>query len=97
MDTAFRSDERFTQEEFFDWVHERPAAEINLGDVVRHTEDDLILVDCAACGITPACGVTGVLGEALAAFMTVLDRHTLADVTKKRRPLRALLTPAAAR
>ncbi len=28
MDTAFRSDERFTQAEFFDWVHDRPAADI---------------------------------------------------------------------
>ena len=29
MDTAFRSDERFTQAEFFDWVLERPAADIH--------------------------------------------------------------------
>lgn len=61
----------------------RSAAEIRIGDVVRATEDDLALVPCFAgerCAITPACRLKGVLGEALAAFLAVLDRHTLADL-----------------
>lgn len=62
----------------------RPAAEINVGAVVRHTEEGFELVDCGSCIIAPACGLTGVLGEALAAFMAVLDRHSLADLVADR-------------
>src|SRR5690349_3030902 len=56
----------------------RPPEAINVGAVVRHTEDDLDLVECGTCVIQPACGLTGVLGEALGAFLAVLDRYTLA-------------------
>lgn len=62
----------------------RPAAEIGVGEVVRHTEDGFDLVKCGACRIAPACGLTGVLGEALGAFMAVLDRYTLADLVENR-------------
>jgi Rrf2 family nitric oxide-sensitive transcriptional repressor len=75
----------------------RPAAEIRLGDVVRRTEPDMMLVPCFAassgepCHIGPACGLPPVLHEARAAFMAVLDRYTLADVVQKRAGLQALL------
>lgn len=72
----------------------RPAGEINVGEVVRHTEEGFDLVDCAHCVIAPACGLTGVLGQALAAFMRVLDGYTLADLAANRRVLRALLDTA---
>ncbi len=39
----------------------------------------------------PACELTGVLSEALAAFMAVLDRYTLADLLKRRTKLLRLL------
>lgn len=69
----------------------RPAAEINVGEVVRHTEEGFDLVDCGSCVIAPACGLTGVLAEALKSFMTVLDRYTLADLVGSRaEALRAL-------
>jgi len=71
-----------------------PAKDINVGDVVRHTEDGFDLVDCGSCVIAPACGLTGVFGEALSAFMSVLDGYTLADLVSRRTKLRALLTPA---
>ena len=58
----------------------RAPEEINVGEVVRHTEEGFDLVDCATCVIAPACGLTGVLGKALAAFMAVLDNYTLADI-----------------
>jgi Rrf2 family nitric oxide-sensitive transcriptional repressor len=58
----------------------RPAADINVGEVVRHTEEGFDLVDCGSCVIAPACGFTGALGQALGAFMTVLDGFTLADL-----------------
>ena len=68
----------------------RPAAEINVGAVVRHTEEGFDLVDCGSCIIAPACGLTGALAEALAAFMTVLDGYSLADLLAKRANLAVL-------
>lgn len=68
----------------------RPAAQIGLGDVVRHTEDSFDLVDCGLCLIAPACGATAVLKEATQAFLAVLDRYTLADVAHQRSRLAAL-------
>ncbi|MCC6105877.1 Rrf2 family transcriptional regulator [Acetobacter sp.] len=123
----------------------RPADQINVGDVVRHTEEDMALVGCMSplspgmgpgsrstvaaaggggkraslaalagsaargkssprgmaaggatsagsaagegrsswaggCLLANACHLRGVLGEALGAFMTVLDARTLADL-----------------
>jgi len=58
----------------------RPAAEINVGEVIRFTEDDFDLVECPTCVIAPACGLNLILGEALEAFMAVLNRYTLADL-----------------
>lgn len=62
----------------------RKPNDINIGDVVRFTEDDMALVACfqngQSCLLTGACRLQGVLGEALGAFMSVLDRQTLADL-----------------
>ena len=73
----------------------KKPTEIVVGDVVRHTEPDLGLVDCFrtpnSCAIEPACALSGILGEALEAFLAVLDRHTLADLIAKRVPLAHLL------
>jgi len=63
----------------------RPAEDIVIGEVVRQTEEDLSVVDCFAgvgCTITGACRLQGVLGEAMDAFLAVLDRYTLADLLK---------------
>lgn len=73
----------------------RAPAEINVGRVVRHTEDGFDLADCGACVIAPACGLTGALHEALGAFMTVLDGYTLDDLLDRRTSLAALLGPQA--
>jgi len=62
----------------------KPPTEINVGEVVRHTEGGFELVDCSSCLISPACGLTGALHEALAAFMAVLDGYTLADLVQGR-------------
>ncbi|RXF70915.1 RrF2 family transcriptional regulator [Hansschlegelia zhihuaiae] len=63
----------------------RPPEEIGVGDVVRFTEDDMALVVCfqgesASCALIGACRLQGLLGEALAAFLAVLDGKTLADL-----------------
>ena len=42
------------------------------------------MLDCPVCPIVPVCGLTGVVEEALAAFFTVLERYTLADLTAQR-------------
>jgi len=66
-------------------------AEINIGALIRHTEDGFDLVDCGGCVIAPACGLTGVLKEALGAFLKVLDGYTLADLMTNRQELGRLL------
>lgn len=58
---------------------------VNIGDVVRRYEEDLRLVECFdsktnTCPIAGACALTGVIGEALGAFLAALDKKTLADI-----------------
>lgn len=62
----------------------RSPAEINVGALIRHTEDDFDLVGCGSCIIAPACGLTSVLDEALTAFLSVLDSYSLADVLARK-------------
>jgi Rrf2 family nitric oxide-sensitive transcriptional repressor len=75
----------------------RRPEEINVGEVVRSTEGNMDLVECfdpasSQCAIAPACGLRSVLHDALAAFLSVLDRSTLADlVVRRRKPLTRLL------
>ncbi|AJA08506.1 BadM/Rrf2 family transcriptional regulator [Sphingopyxis fribergensis] len=71
----------------------RPASEINVGTVVRHTEDDFELAGCGACIIAPACGLTSILDEALSAFLATLDRYSLADVLARKGDFSYLLHP----
>lgn len=59
--------------------------QVRLGDVVRHTEGSIAIVECFeprtnTCPLMPACGLKDALGEAFAAFLAVLDRRTLADL-----------------
>ena len=58
----------------------RPPEQINVGALIRHTEEDFELVECSSCLIASACGLTSMLDEALAAFLEVLNGYTLADV-----------------
>ena len=62
----------------------RPAAAIVVGDVVRYTEEGFDLVECGSCIVAPACGLTGVLNQALLAFMRTLDGYTLDDLVRGR-------------
>ena len=69
----------------------RDPADIRLGEVVRHAEPTLKLVECFdpatnTCPIARSCGLKSVLNEGLLAFLATLDQHTLAElVTSKRR------------
>lgn len=63
----------------------REPDRIRLGDVVRHAEPDLRLVECFhrptdTCPITPVCKLKLYLGDALNAFLESLNRKTLADI-----------------
>ena len=69
----------------------RSAEEIRIGNVVRHGEPDLDLAECGICLIAPACGLTGALARALAAFVAVLDGYSLADISSRRSDLTMLL------
>ncbi len=62
----------------------RPAHTIGLGEVVRLTETNMNLVECFdtkanQCCIARGCFLKTALYEARRAFMTVLDKYTLAD------------------
>lgn len=62
----------------------RKAEDIGIGDVIRLTEPDFALVECFATGsqciLTCKCKLSGMFGEAMAAFQTILDSRTLADI-----------------
>ncbi len=58
----------------------RPVAEINIGQLIRYTEGHIDLVGCAQCKLNGVCKLPGPLDMALAAFFSVLDRYSLADI-----------------
>ena len=74
----------------------RPADQIRLGAALRCLSDQSALVECfgsgpCSCRILPLCGVRAPLADAIEAFYTSLDTHSLADVTTDRAGLRTLL------
>jgi len=70
---------------------------INVGAVLRDTEEGFGLVECMRpegrdkCRIQGSCRLQGILGEATQAFLAVLDRYTLADLLQNRTALQQLL------
>lgn len=75
----------------------RNPADIRIGEVVRQTEEDFFLVECFdhehnCCVITPVCNLRTAFQEALAAFLSVLDRYTLADLTSNKALYQQLIT-----
>jgi Rrf2 family nitric oxide-sensitive transcriptional repressor len=74
----------------------RAPERIVIGQVVRATEENLVLVECFdpesnQCPIAPSCALAGALDDALRAFFRVLDHVTLADLLTRRRRLVPLL------
>jgi Rrf2 family nitric oxide-sensitive transcriptional repressor len=73
-----------------------PAAQIRVGRVVRDTEGSPLPAECFGpdgghCAISACCKLQDVLGDAVTAFYAVLDRHTLADITRNRQALSKVL------
>lgn len=73
----------------------RAAEEINLGAVIRRVEPDLRIAPCFGdverCAIRADCVLEKALHEALAAFLSALDRYTLADLVARPMALAGLL------
>ena len=73
----------------------RAAGEINVADVVRDMEDDLNLVECfcegGGCIINPMCELKSVLGQALTAYLSTLERYTLEDLLEPQDQLAQVL------
>ena len=83
----------------------RAAADIRVGEVVRAAEGDdgrgCVTPDKGSCTIGRVCQLSGVLREALEAFYAVLDRYSVADITRNPDALSTILfmprpVPAAA-
>lgn len=69
--------------------------DINIGDVVRGTEPDFMMVECFkhadnGCILSPSCELQGVLRQATAAYLEVLDGVTLAHLLRNSGSLRKL-------
>ncbi len=70
--------------------------DICVGKVVRETEGAAMPAECFAldggnCLISNCCKLKGVLAEAVKAFYSVLDNHTLADLSRNRKALGKVL------
>jgi Rrf2 family nitric oxide-sensitive transcriptional repressor len=79
----------------------RPASEISLGEVVRATETDMVLVPCfdptnLECPLRRACVLRSALAHARDAFIAVLDEYTLADLAAGPGAMRRMLGIGAA-
>ncbi|TCS34053.1 BadM/Rrf2 family transcriptional regulator [Paucimonas lemoignei] len=66
----------------------REPADINIGEVVRLTETDFYMAECfdennKGCAYSASCALKGVLGDATAAYLKVLDSVTLEQMTRK--------------
>ena len=73
-----------------------PADRVSIGAVVRSAEGAALPAECFSegggdCIITDGCRLRNVFAEAAKAFDAVLDRYTLADITRNRKDLRKIL------
>lgn len=63
----------------------KPASDINIGQIVRDTEQNFHIVECFdkennSCKIINNCKLKHVLHDATQSFLEILDRHTLESV-----------------
>lgn len=74
----------------------KPADQISLFDVVRVTEESFAMAECfendaTDCPLVDSCNLNAALREALNAFMSVLMKHSVADLARDRSHMRTLL------
>ena len=73
-----------------------PPKDINLGAVIRKTEEDFHLVECFnpennLCKLSSECQLKFALNEALQAYLAVLDKYHLSDFIQSKETLLTLL------
>lgn len=66
----------------------KPADQITIAEIITVTEENFYLADCFMehnrnCPLLKGCGLNKALHDALTAFMHVLTKATLAEVTKQ--------------
>jgi Rrf2 family transcriptional regulator, nitric oxide-sensitive transcriptional repressor len=73
----------------------RKPAQINVGKVVRETEEELDVIGCLGekgyCRVERVCVLRHAFSEAAQAFIQVLDGYTLEDLIKPQTSLASLL------
>lgn len=74
----------------------RNAEDISMLEVIKMTEENFMLAECFGntktdCPLLGNCEINTALTEALNAFMNVLSRYTIADLSKQQDLLRTLL------
>jgi len=61
--------------------------EINVGDVIRKMEAELVLAECftdhSECRINNTCNLRSIFKKALDGMFSILDQYTLADIIDK--------------
>ena len=75
---------------------------IRIGDIVRKSEADSVLVECyspetSECRIERSCLLRGAFQKAVQAFYAVLDTYTLADLVVNHTTLESLLRKSSTR
>ncbi len=63
----------------------KSPSEINLGEIIRHTEENFFIVECFEkhnnkCVMTPVCSLKHIFRTALEQFLLVLDQYTLDSI-----------------
>lgn len=74
----------------------KPAAEINLGEVISKTEKQITMFDCKGqdCRLLPSCSLNKVLYQAQQAFFAELQQHTLEDLLGDQKTWKLLVQTA---
>lgn len=72
----------------------KPPELINVGGLIRDTEDNIDLVECFSsakqnCPLLPACALKAVLIEARKSFLATLDFYSLSDIMGFKTPIRS--------
>ncbi|HRK61469.1 MAG TPA: Rrf2 family transcriptional regulator [Candidatus Omnitrophota bacterium] len=79
----------------------KPPRSINLGKIIQQLEPHMDIVECftpqtkTSCAITPVCRLKSVFQEAKRAFISALEKYSLADIVRNKEALsRYILQPA---
>jgi len=71
----------------------RPASKINIGDVIKQTENQTSMFNCSGqqCRLLSCCSLSQILMEAQQQFFNSLSRHSLADLIADKKTFKLLI------